>query len=232
METKKQLAKVRQPGELSVQIFLPGDLGIEVGKIRVTKRSTNSQVISELIRDGLRYRGVSIPEAKVTAAQPAETAKPSQPPQPKALKLSKNEELAKAIATSGAKGRTLAEMQAAQQLSLPAVVTPPVAVAVEPAVEAPILPPFNIQDPIEFKILATEPPDLPIEDPFASVDEPAVAPTPKAPKKLKRLGYTRFWEERRAIEAAVVAPTPAPAPAEEKKPVEDLPLEDPFANVD
>lgn len=112
--------------------------------------------------------------------------------------------------------KSLAQQQAeaAAQLSLPVVVTVEAPVAAVAAVdpEAPILPPFNIEDPIDFKILATEIEDLPLEDPFACLDDPDPFASYGKP-------------------VATVAPTPAPAPAAVAKEPDDLPLEDPFASV-
>lgn len=45
----------------------------------------------------------------------------------------------------------------------------PVAPVAASAEEETFLPPYDPHGPIDFKLLATEPPDLPIEDPFASV---------------------------------------------------------------
>ncbi len=70
--------------DINIQIYIPLDLAIEVAKLRVTQRTTNAVVMSELLREALVARG-ALPAApknkeRATPKAPKKKAPKAQPP--------------------------------------------------------------------------------------------------------------------------------------------------------
>lgn len=174
----------RQPGDLAIQVYVPAEVGLEIGKLRLVSRKTNNAIVTELLREALQARGLlaapstPAPQPEVKPSRPSKSGKPTKAKLPPKLA-----QLAKI------KPVTLADLQARErerQLTLPEPVaaapseapTQPDGLAAPMSVSPPVDPYENDPDckipahpeEIDFAALAdNNPPAPPITDPFFSV---------------------------------------------------------------